>query len=339
MLFGQLVAPISSTVSGFASSAAANLLGGFGGTASSNGSLPNNFLDPRARPEYMVWIMKSGTNPSPTSSDRPITVCGYLPEEFDFNLQSHWEAPFSDFRLSQLANMVMQMMGRKFATQGMSSQFWTGSEHVSFSMRLVFVAENGPNDLLQPIFDLYSLVLPSKDQHGFFKAPGPKLVLGQQLSAALNQASTDVRSSVNNLLNETSSAAGNVASQTFGNAANTTAGGLSGVIQKASNATTAIINTIKKGFEFEGQINLQIGQFLYIRDVILKDVSNLFKVVMTTDGIPMSVEVTVTFETHQIPTVEDVAGWLLVQPNSITQQAPSMQLGSSFNAPAIPVIP
>lgn len=317
MLFGQFAGKAVGTVT----NSAVGELGSLFGQAQ-NGNmlhLSHQFQDISQRPEYLVVISKAGTSTDPKSPDRIIQVTGYLPEEFSYSFESHWEAPFSDMKISQVATMVTEMLGRKFVTQSMSSQFWTGSEHLDFNIRLVITAESGPDDLLQPLYDLYSLVLPSKDPAGFFRAPGPKLQWSRQLTASWDKL-TGATAQAHSL-----QPLGHAIGQGAIGLKNDILSGISNYTGTIGSNLTGVYHELKKGFTFENTTTLYIGGFLRIPDVIIKNVTTTFKTVMTTDAIPSIADVDIAFTTHQIPTVEDIASWFLVQPSSIVKNiAPTL---------------
>ncbi len=285
------------------------------------------FIKPTARPEYKVTFQRHGTPNDPKSPNRAIAIVGYLPEDFSFQLDSSWEAPFSDNTLSHGAMLLGEILGRKFVTQSMSSKFWVGSEHVEFGMRLQFIAETGPNDLLQPIQDLYTLCSPSKNKQGFFIAPGPKLKLSKTLAKLATKAENTISGvsggsgGTNPASNPGMTTVGQyhgmdariLAQEAAGTKASTqaTSAQPSTKVPGLSAALQGAVKEAQQQFTFEGEISMQIGNFLYIPDVVIKSVNNTFKTLMTVGGIPLAVEVDVSVATHQIPSVEDVQSWFV----------------------------
>lgn len=51
---------------------------------------------------------------------------------------------------------------------------------------------------------------------------------------------------------------------------------------------------------------LQLGKFLRFDDVIIKEVSTAYHIKMDTFGDPISADITVIFETYEIPTVQSL---------------------------------
>ncbi len=270
-------------------------IGGGGSPLSAiSGGQPSSFIDPRLRPEYQVTILGVDANGAYVPP-----IIGWLTESFSFGTSSSWSSPFAnpvgseDGFLGSLGHII----GSRWVTQGLSAQFWSGSDAVSFNLPLTFIAETGPQDLLTPIKSLYSLQLPSIGAGTFFTAPGPKLRLGQALSKAVNSAASSAAS----LLTQTptvQSVEGFL--------------GISGVNSTAVDTAKADISGISQALSFQNQISLQFGQFMLIPSVVVENVDADFKVKMTADGIPLSVTVNVSFKTHKTPSAEDVKGWFLL---------------------------
>jgi hypothetical protein len=304
-------------------------------TNAKSATYPADFVKPELRPEYLVTIVRSGpTDDTQTDPNRGITISGSLPDELSYDFRSEWSQPFSDNGLASAANVLGTLLGKKFVTQGMSTQFWTGSSPVTFNLPITFVADTGPVNLIETLVDIYTLVLPSRDAAGFFTAPGPKMKLAQDLTNSL----TAIGSSIENFLNPTTivqNALGFLpsydAESVFNYQAISGAATPPNSVPKTAGATTAIkegLSALQKSFSFDGEISLIIGQYLLIPSVVVTGVSNNFKVLMTRDNIPVSITVTLEIATHNNPTIEDVKSWFLVSgPTPLKQNQANLSGG------------
>ncbi len=265
-------------------------IGGNGGYASSSGA-----TRPQKRPAYAIIIKQAA------SSGRPaIRVQGELPADFQFNLNSSWSAPFAEGIIhSDRLNMLAQLAGMKFSNQSFSSNFWTGSEDVSFTFPLVFLAENNAQDILDPIVSLVKMSLPTVDATTkLFQAPGPVLKLASK-----------IKNSLPNSMQSLNSPAFTSTQLTIGSAvapSNQTAADVG-----SSFSLSGALGSVQNAMQFEGKISLQIGQFMLIPDVVITDISKDVKVLMTPDNVPLQVTCSVSFKTHQTPSADDVASWFI----------------------------
>ncbi len=284
---------------------------------------PSNFTKPDLRLGYDVTIYRAGTPDSTQQNpDRMILVNANLPDEFDYTFKSDWMQPFSDNRISEWVNVLGQVSGHKWVTQGMSTQFWSGSSPVNFNMELVFVAEKGPADLMQPLIDLYTLVLPSLSG-GFYKAPGPKLKISTQAANAASSAYSSGKQAMLNLINGQGTPSFSFSDSVSGaiTAMPKSLSDIGSALQQGAQATTS-------AFTFEGEIALHIGKFMVIPSIVIESVSNNFKVIMTRDFIPVAISVKVDCVTHNNPSIEDVQKWF--QPGTQSAQ-PSSAPGLGLN--------
>ncbi len=317
-LFGNVISGTSNflgsaeaSLSQAALGAGGSFLGGSGGNGAplnaQSSTLPQDFVLPEERPQYQVTIIGSDAD------GMPRMVIGYMPESFSLQTSSNWSQPFADNTLGNTANIIGQLIGKRWTTQGMSSQFWSGTEPLEFSLDLTFIAETGPDDLIAPLQELYALQLPSITSNGFFKAPGPKLKLGQNLSKALGTASSALMH-------------GNIAQAK--NALAMTTSGLNtppGKSDTQSGDSSNLSSLLSKYFQYENLTSLQLGTFMLFPSVVIKGISNEMKVRLTRDGIPLSATLNVSFATHQTPTAQDVENLFKIVPAGTTNTGTQIQ--------------
>lgn len=280
----------------------ASLFGGSGGNGApltaQSANLDADFIAPNQRPEYQVTIIGNDAD------GWPHQIIGYAPESFSLDTDSSWTQPFADNLGGNTANIVGQLLGQRWTTQGLSSQFWTGSSPLSFNLNLTFVAESSPNDLLDPIRSLYALQLPTLTKGGFFKAPGPKLKVGQDISGALSSVGSSlVSGSLNTVKNAVSSAISGIESN---------------VPDTQSGDSGSLSGFLAKFFQYENQISVQIGTFMIFSSVVITNISNEMKVQMTRDGVPLTATVSVGFQTHQTLSADDVQKIFNISPARVT---------------------
>lgn len=65
-----------------------------------------------------------------------------------------------------------------------------------------------------------------------------------------------------------------------------------------------------------GSLNLQIGDFLRVKDVFIKSMSPSFQTRFEARGLPIEADLDITFETRFTPTVQDVQSWFLAAPQT-----------------------
>ncbi len=328
---------VGSVIGGLGKQLSNAISGGSGGAgtpfSATGGASPSDFIAPNLRDEYRVIIKGASANGS------PIEVHGWLPEAVSFTTDSDWSAPFADGPVSETIGRIGQLMGRRWVSQGLSSQFWGGSHPVTFNLPLTFIAESGPQDLLGPIMSLYALQLPSISQDGFFIAPGPKLKAGRALAQSASNASSAVSQSFQQggLLG----AGKKIVSSAGSTIKTTTVSAIEGIPQLLTElgnvwkSGTAAEEGIKKAindyFQFVGTISLSLGYFMLIDSVVLTTISNDIKIRLSYDGVPLSATVDVGFMTHQTPSIEDVVSWFQIRAPQQAQNG--LSIGAQIPTP------
>lgn len=106
------------------------------------------------------------------------SVSGWLPEEFQFGVESEWDSPFD--KGGGTGSQVLSAVGLSTKTTVRSSQVWSGSSPVTISMPIDFIAvNNSRNEVVRPIRTLMKMALPGgieKFGSTFLDPPGPTIV-------------------------------------------------------------------------------------------------------------------------------------------------------------------
>jgi hypothetical protein len=238
---------------------------------------------PARNMNYVVFISQPDSNRS---------VLAYLPESFNFDLNSEFSTPLAE-SLSKSATIetVSKLTGVSTVTQEMTAQYWAGGTHVSFNLPLVFVAESSKNEIMGPVGKLIEMSLPSKlagaESTGFLQAPGARLKLkdGVTIIAASKDLATSTGGAVSEALTSLFDA---------------------NVVGAANAFAEKMREYSKRNLELHNKISITIGKFLFFDNVVIKNVQQTFSSRFDADGYPMKVEVAVTIETMMVPTVEDM---------------------------------
>ena len=131
-------------------------------------------------PNYIVTIKQVPDPQNP--SVEGITVVAPMPDTFDFDAASSYEAPYSQglFGNGPIAQLG-KLAGLKLTTQAFTAQIWQGSTETALRLTLEFHTETDPNlDVRTPILNLMKLTTPSIDpSSGLLTSPGPQLNFDQ----------------------------------------------------------------------------------------------------------------------------------------------------------------
>lgn len=266
---------------------------GDGTLATSDG---NTQTSQSGRGEYLLHITR------PKSHGRPaIDIVASLPEQLGINLQATWSAPFAEGLVNNdKINMATQLMGMKWSNQAMSSNFWTGGQEIEFSLPIVFTAENSYSDVLTPLQLLVELAVPTVNEMGFFRAPGPSLVAAGQLG--------DVAKSLYSLKSTATTTLDNT-NTTNPDSRPATAGE---VAAQSQSIFTGVRDKLSALMKFEGKISLTIGTFMHLDSVVITNINQDFVMMMGRDGVPNRVTCDVGFKLHQTPSAEDIKAWYIM---------------------------
>lgn len=294
------------------------------------------------------------------TEDGPIDVVGYLPEEFQFDANSQYEATFAQGLngLNQSLGNIAKALGVNLTTQAMTAQVWQGSNEVTFNISIVFQAETDSyKDVIKPIKDLLKLTMPKdKARGGLLEAPGPHVDI-EKLRTAINgvmpaptptpQAATG-DTSASSQVGVTGVTGGLIDTVTgalrgLGNVPGTINRALDGLktdpVGFAANAalsgTLAVKNTANAGLvslsrllvnSIVNNISLSIGNFFYFPSIVITEVNQSYKSLFGPDYNPQQATVQVTFKTFYVPTQNDLEVMFIAggsNPNVTPQAAPS----------------
>ena len=146
-------------------------------------------------------------------SKPPVTIVGFLPEEFEFGVSSNYEQPFAE-AMNDLISSAPVVGSRLSKTTRITSPFltasyWQGSEVSDMSVTLIFEADSDPlEEVRKPILDLLSLVTP-RYLDGLIVSPTDTLrISDEQMQKMMKKAAEATTTAVKT----TASAAKNLAS-------------------------------------------------------------------------------------------------------------------------------
>jgi len=221
-------------------------------------------------PAYVVTV---------TSSATQSIVRALLQEDFSLHTSSSW-APFSFLSLiPEIVKEAAQVANVALTNRLMTRRYWQGSEPLSFSLPLKFVARyDSEREVVLPVLRLLQLALPSA---------GGQEVFGRMLDTIKKLPR------------------GAEAAQVLGSAV---------VVPPGPNPfadssiTQLAAKTIGEGYTpHRGDvINIKIGTMLEFTSVVVSDVSGKLFKKFDRFGLPIEAEVTLTFETFSMSCKEDL---------------------------------
>lgn len=255
----------------------------------------DNVPDPRESDFYRCIIV---------CPERNINITANLPAEYQLDFGSSYDSPFTQSVSSNAyagAKNGAGAFGFQFATKAMTAKIWQAGNEANFTIPLVLQIESDPyNDVIKPLADLYSLVLPSvSGVLGMLKAPGPVLDpdrMSEHLKDAVNAAGSKMY---------------NAATDTWdGKGADAVANDLSG------DPTAWLLASVKNN------CYLYIGHHQFFSSVVLTNVAQTTSVLPHYGtGVMSRVEVNVTFSTLWIPTQEDIKDLVLGSDRTSTDES------------------
>lgn len=270
---------------------------------------------------YKVYVLAE------REGGEPIRIVADCPQEFTFSTAVNYDAPFQDMLSSKVdsvaagAAQALGAFGVRLFNQAMTCKVWTGASDTVINLPFIFQVENSADvDVLLPIMQLMFLSMPGEKQRGdFLTAPGPSFdwkkvatqvgTYQQQLTKYLsNIKSSSVASSLANVGASSLSGAGAVF---------TDPSGVVGGLTNGANAVSGAVNSALMG-AISGRISLQIGGNLFLKDVVIENVSQTQVMSPVGDlgygkssGINSLVRVDVTFRTFYTLTQQDLYEMLL----------------------------
>lgn len=278
-------------------------IGGLSGT-----SMPDSIPDlqylggPDANPLFSVII----TAPSGKEGGQPISVAAFLDGGSGLSISAgaEYAAPFNqgllEFLDSPKIESMVRLMGIRTVTQSMTSQVWQGSKHWGMTLNLLFIAQaDTAQEVLTPIKQLMSLTTPSLSESKFLTAPGPRVRFKTPDAAKDSSLGGTVSKGVDVLSN-----IGRAGANELGAAVGKKTGDQANIptFKQSIEDAAAFFDVI----EVDNKQSISIGNFLHFESVVITDVTPSMEEIFDKDGQPMVIKVSIQFETHQVPTVENL---------------------------------
>jgi hypothetical protein len=213
-----------------------------------------------------------------TSKRNQATVVALLQESVSLHVESQWGPALSDM-ISSVANKIVEAGsgGRLSAvTRATSRRMWLGTQPITITLRLKFQAiKDAVREVVEPARLLQCMALPSGPRSGDEAEGKYGWISGIQKQIPFLAPPGPNPYSITDILNN---------------------------------------QTITKSEQFkhlEGliggdQIMVEIGRFLTFSNVIVKSATPVFPIAFTPEGNPVRSEVSVTFQTYEMMTVEDL---------------------------------
>jgi len=224
-------------------------------------------------PEYLAHI---------TSIKNRCTIAGVLQENIMMRVESRW-APFIPTEMLTTVNLLAQGItggAKSLITRATTRRLWTGSSPMVLSLKLRFEAIDNPFiDVVEPIRLLQSIAIPSEGtgggaELGDISALSKTIRLLEKLPVLSPPGPTPF----------------------------TTEGMISAKRPINELSQSEIVEGAKGG----DRIILQLGKFVQFDNVILKEATTLHHIKMDPEGNPISGEISLIFETYEMPTVQSL---------------------------------
>jgi len=238
--------------------------------------------------EYMVRV---------TSIRNRCSVVGILQEDIAMRVESRWD-PFIPVSMLAKGNMLAQFFSetagvgpKSLITRASSRRLWVGTTPMTMSLKLKFEAINDSfKDVVEPCRILQSLALPSE--------PGADINSDTSASdEAMGKYNADP--SMKNAIDV-------VKTLPVLTPPGPSPFSWEGLLSSRKPIDELNISSIVEGAKGGDRIILQLGKFLRFDDVIIKEVSTAFHIKMDTWGDPISSDLSIIFETYEIPTVQSL---------------------------------
>jgi len=225
-----------------------------------------------------------------TSIRNKASVVGLLQEDISMRVESRWD-PFIPTAILAKGNMLAQLISevggggggpKSLITKAASRRLWVGTTPMTLSLKLKFEAINDSfKDVVEPCRILQSLALPSESGEDATATGVTTAYESGGIGAALE------------LLPLLTPPGPSPFS-------------LEGVLTSRKPIDELNITSIIEGSKGGDRIMLQLGKFLRFDDVIVKEVSTAYHIKMDMFGDPISADISLIFETYEIPTVQSL---------------------------------
>lgn len=214
-----------------------------------------------------------------------IAVVGYLPENFNVQIGSEYSQPFMELAPSSLAQgaglgIVSGVLGASGSIQAMSVKVWQGSQGLTMSVPMTFVAETDPQENTDKIMQLLSLCTPSAPEGVFgpLLPPGPNYGGLDKLQKLGSIAADAVKTAISDSVEVAAKQAGDKAAA-----------------------------VIREGMK--NVISVELGTYMFFESVVVDNVDVDFQNLLapaSMGGRPWKVDATVQFSTLWNPSIEDL---------------------------------
>lgn len=293
---------------------------------------------------YMVTITQDR---SMAGGAGPVFVYGMVPESFQFSLRSEWSAPFGSGLASIAGSTIgnlMAMTGNRLVAQVMTMQVWQGSsDSLEFVLQFELRAwSDAEADVANPLQTLMEMSLPSVEDSGFLRSPGPIIDpigvenIAKSYAIGISDATTNAVKSLVDAFTPSKKDASGGASSAMKNGTTESmnfydrskAAGR-GFLKSISDQGLARKKRIEENMT--NKIQVSIGRWFHLDNVVITDVQADIKAQTpeTVSGIPTNVSVTVSFRPVFALTAEEVTK--IMSANVVTgTQAPG--LAGTINA-------
>lgn len=302
-----------------------------------NGSSTDPYLNNR---KYAVVITQS--QHAEEACKPPLVIVGSVPESLLLDQTVDWKVPWGAGLSGNIGDLAAVATGNRLVAQVMTMQVWQGSsQDMSFTLTFELRAySDTEKDVMIPLRNLMKMSVPSTDEMGFLRSPGPYLSPeglkkiggtlvktaielgsvvvdgGKQMLAAPNLPSVPSLASkegIKRIPGSVGSGTWEVGNPLKGPSQSMSDGGKLSIATKTiDNAKTVIGNSgllKKKVIEdsLKNKITLDIGDWFHLDNVLVANVAHTMKAQQpgVTGGL-MSASVSIQFKTMFAVTAEDI---------------------------------
>lgn len=264
-------------------------------------------------PAYTATIVFT----DPTSKEMG-QVSGYMPETISMSFGADFSAPLENIgeKLNGVGGGVAsvgRMFGFKVSSNIFSMLLWSGSGQVELTLEMRFVAlRDTYTDIIEPIRRLSALVLPRMDS--FTQGGGGALQLGMVTppGPTLEYTGSSAEDALVNTIGVISNAAqdigGGVLSQGTQvlNGSTTPERGIASAMRTTTETVGGMFNQLFKDIKVKNNISVMLGEFCYLRSVVIKDVSPAYNIKCDEDGNWIDATVSIQISTFITPTANEI---------------------------------
>jgi hypothetical protein len=299
--------------SSLAKEAASSILGfNIGGDPVYNSPFPlgNEWV---TDPAYTATIVFT----DPTSKEMG-QVSGYMPETISMSFGADFSSPLENIgeKLNGVGGGVAsvgRMFGFKVSSNIFSMLLWSGSGQVELTLEMRFVAlRDTYTDIIEPIRRLSALVLPRMDsftqggngalQLGMVTPPGPTL---EYTGSSAEDAAVNAIGVISNAAQDIGGEIVSQGKQVL-NGTTTPERGAVSTMRTTTETVGGMFNQLFKDVRVKNNISVMLGEFCYLRSVVIKDVSPAYNIKCDEDGNWIDATVSVQISTFITPTANDI---------------------------------